>query len=36
MFGFSGSVLRREVKDVLLEIDVSVERWNPVEPVEPA
>jgi hypothetical protein len=36
MFGFSGSELRREVKDVLLEIDVSVERWNPVEPVEPA
>jgi len=35
MFGFSGSVFRREVKDVLLEIDVSVERWNPVEPVEP-
>lgn len=32
MFGFSGSELRREVKDVLLEIDVSVERWNPVEP----
>lgn len=36
MFGLSGSELRREVKDVLLEIDVSVERWNPVEPVEPA
>lgn len=32
MFGLSGSELRREVKDVLLEIDVSVERWNPVEP----
>lgn len=33
MLGFSGSVLRSLVRDVGLEMDVSVERWKPVEPL---
>lgn len=33
MFGLSGRVPRREVSDVGLEVEVSVESWKPVEPV---
>lgn len=33
MLGFSGSVSRRDVRDVRLEMEVSEESLKPVEPL---